>query len=79
MLIISVFMGEVCGCGLPGYKAQSLRGCNQDFGGAAFSPGGLNEEEPSFKLTQVIVRIHFLLVIGLKVLVLQAYSWSLPS
>lgn len=52
---------------------------DRGIGWATFSSGGLTEEEYTSKLFQVVGRIHFLVLVGLKVHFLLAVSWRSPS
>ena len=44
------------------------RGCNQDVGQVAVSPGGLTGPESASKFVQVVGKIHFLPTVGLRAL-----------
>lgn len=66
-------MSQESGYNLAGSSAQGLRGCNQGVCWAALSFGGIIGEEPASELTKVVERIHFLEVIGLRVLASCSY------
>lgn len=58
-------MGWESGHGLAGPQLRISEGCSQGGGPAVFSSGGVNGEESTFKLIQVVSRIHFLVAVGL--------------
>lgn len=60
--------------------ARSLTGCTRCDGGVVFLPRSLTVDESTSKISQVVRRVHLLVVIGPRASDFSlAASWRLPS
>lgn len=62
--IISDFQWDSCLASFSWVQCLRPQRFNEDVGGNAFSPGGWTEDQSSSKVTRVIGRTHFVVVVG---------------